>query len=101
MQREERIGADDDCTDPSLNEAGESRIDVTLGACGQDVDLQPDGMGGRLHVSRHGLGLWALRIEQDGDFGGCGHQLAQQLQSLSAVTALRRGLAEKRLCQEQ
>ena len=52
------IGADHERAGPQLDQGCEGRIDVAFGAGMQDMELQPEGAGRRLQVSRLGLGSW-------------------------------------------
>ena len=41
-----------------LDQSCEDRIEIAFAARVQDMELQPEGAGRRLHVSRYGLGIW-------------------------------------------
>ena len=44
----------------------------------QDMELQPEGEGRRLHVLRYGLGIGGIsRVNEQRNDGGCGDQLVQ------------------------
>ena len=45
---EERVGIDEECVGPLLHEARKGRIDLVIGAGGEDFDLPPDGRSRRL-----------------------------------------------------
>ena len=49
---EKCIGGDHKRVGPQLEQGCEDRIEVALGAGMQDMELQPEGAGRRLHVSR-------------------------------------------------
>ena len=48
---EECIGADHERACPQLDQGCEGRVEVAFGARMQDMELQPEGAGRRLHVS--------------------------------------------------
>src|SRR5712692_7413007 len=56
-------------------------IDVAFAASRDDEDLLADGASGRLHLCRLEIGPLIVRVYKQGNHGGCGHQLEQQLQS--------------------
>ena len=47
---EECVGDDHECAGPSLDQSCESVVDVALGACVEDIQLQPEGAGRRLQT---------------------------------------------------
>ena len=53
---EECIGADHERACSQLDQGCKDRIEVAFGARMQDMELQPEGAGRRLQVSRYGLG---------------------------------------------
>jgi hypothetical protein len=71
---EKGIGADKERVRALARERCEGRIDLAPGAGADDLDLQPHGSGGRLHVFHRGLG--AHRIAKYGHTRCSGHQRA-------------------------
>ena len=45
------------------------------------MELHPEGASRLLHVLYLGLRSWIGRVYKQPDYGGCGYQIAQQLQS--------------------
>ena len=75
---EEWVTADYERAGSQSGQGCEDRIEVALGARMQDMELQPEGVGRRLHVSRYGLGNGGMsRVNEQGNDGGCGDQLVQ------------------------
>ena len=77
----EQVGDDKQCGDPLFDEAGESRIEVTLGAGSYDARLQAERAGCGLDIFRVGHGIGVVRVNEHADDAGCRHQLVQHLQS--------------------
>jgi hypothetical protein len=74
---EKGIGADEERVRALARERCEGRIDLAAGAGADDLDLQPHGSGGRLHVFHRGLGAHRIgRIDKYGHTRCSGHQLA-------------------------
>ena len=66
-----------------LHHGRERFIDVALSACPQDMDLEPEDAGRRLHVSRYSLRERRVgRVDEQGHDGGLWDDLVQQLQPL-------------------
>src|SRR6185369_4600526 len=80
---EEAVAADEECVGPLACESYESRIDLAAGADVEDLDLQTDNPGSRLHVSYSGLGRRIDWVHEGGNTGGSGHQLTQKFQPRS------------------
>jgi hypothetical protein len=53
---EEAVAANEECVGPLACEGCESRIDLAAGADVEDLDLQTDRAGSRLHVAHRGRG---------------------------------------------
>src|SRR5262249_20780656 len=47
---EKKIGADKEGIDPLAHKVGKRRVDLAAGACVEDLDLQSEGGGSRLHI---------------------------------------------------
>src|SRR5262249_39281213 len=75
------VSADHERCRSQLDQIRECGIKVTIGTCMENVDLNPECAGRRLHVSRLGLCKnGAGWIEQQTDHGRRRHQLMYQLQ---------------------
>jgi hypothetical protein len=61
---EECVGGDHEAACPQLDQSCEDRIEVALGAGIQDVELQAEGMGRRLHASCICLGKSVGRVDE-------------------------------------
>ena len=69
---EEGIGA-------LARKAGKGRIDLADRTGVEDLDLQPNGGGGFLHLPQRGLGDRSIgRIDEHGNTNGLGHQVVQE-----------------------
>ena len=80
---EERVSANHKAACAQLDQADKNRIEVAVATGMQDLELQPEGVGRRLHVSRYGFGTSRLgRIDQHGDDGRRWNHSVQQLQPL-------------------
>src|SRR5262249_15478786 len=79
---EERIVIDKKRIGPLLDERRKYSVEVAFAAGVYDANLLPDGTSRHLHILYIGFGARIARIDENGDQGGFGHQLAQQLQPL-------------------
>ena len=79
---ENAVAGDEEGVGPFAREGGEDRIDLVAGAGLDDLNFQPDGASGRLHLSQRGLGIGIGRIKERGHTNGTGHQLTQEFQPL-------------------
>ena len=80
---EERVGSDEEGIGALARKGGKGRIDLADRRGVEDLDLQPDGGGGFLHVPQRGLGGRSIgRIDEHGNTNGLGHQVMQQPQPL-------------------
>jgi ABC transporter substrate binding protein len=79
---EECIGADHERTGPQLGQGCKDRIEITFGAGMQDMELQSEGAGRRLYLSRLGRGTGTGRVDEQGHDGSRWDYLGQQLQPL-------------------
>src|SRR5260370_39538171 len=59
------------------------------------MELQPEGTGRRLQVSRLSLGSRIGRVEEQGDVGSRGYDLVQQLQPLRQQLRIQVGCARE------
>src|SRR2546430_17032572 len=75
---EERIGAHRERGDPLLRNSFECRVDLTIGAGPQDMNLHTNGTRRLLRVSYLVLKRWEVRVEEDADRCRLRHQLMQQ-----------------------
>jgi hypothetical protein len=71
---EERVGADEQCSGSELRNCRKCRIEVALAAGVEDLDLLPECARCRLQVSRLGLGVRKIRIQEHGDHIGLRYQ---------------------------
>ena len=93
---EECIGADHERACSQLDQGCEDRIEVAFGARMQDMELQPEGAGRRLQVSRLGLGNSGIgRVDEQGNDGRRGDQLVQQFQPLRPYLHVQDGHARE------
>src|SRR5438105_15471896 len=80
---EQQVAANEEGVGPLARKSCKGRIDLTAGACVEDLDLQPYGAGSQFHVSHRGLRTRSIgRIDEHGNTSGSGHQLAQEFQPL-------------------
>jgi hypothetical protein len=63
-----------------VHESCEGRIDLPASAGIEELDLQPDGAGSRLHVFQRGLDSGTGRINEHGKTSGSGYNFTQQFQ---------------------
>ena len=82
-----RIIAHDQRTGPELRKACEGCVDLSCGACAQDVKLNPERARGVLRRSRFGLDNRVGRIDQHCDNGCIWQQFMQNLELLSRQIA--------------
>jgi len=74
-----RVGSDEEGIGALALKGGKGRIDLAASAGVEDLDLQPDGAGGFLHLPQCGLGVRTIgRIDEHGNTHGFGHQLMQE-----------------------
>jgi hypothetical protein len=77
-----------------MDQLREDSIEVTFGAGSQNMELQPECAGRRLHVLRGGLGKRGIGwIDEQGHDARRGDQLVQQLQPLRRCLHVRLGHA--------
>src|SRR5262249_40576713 len=67
---EQWIGADNKCIGALLHQADKGCIDLTRGAGGENLDLQPAGGVRRLRTSWQRLGIAIVRVDQRGKSHG-------------------------------
>src|SRR5262249_24005210 len=80
---EEGIVADHERGGPELGQVRKDRIEIALNAGMYDTELQPKRVCRRLQVPQLRLGRVTIgRVDERGNYGGGGHQLVCQLQSL-------------------
>jgi len=88
---EEGVAADEEGVRPRMPKGCKDCFDLSAGTGRVDLDLQPDGTGSRLCVSRSGFGIHRFgRIDEHGDASGCRHQFAQELQSLGGQFGIKK-----------
>jgi hypothetical protein len=80
-----------------VDEPRKSCFKVGLGAGFQDMNLQPESGGCRLHIACSALGVRIIRIDEQRDLGNGRYQLMQKLKSiwpqLRADACYTRGIA--------
>jgi hypothetical protein len=90
---EERIVADHESAGLQCGQGCEDRIDVALGACMQDVELQAQRAGRRLEMFRHDIAAGKGWVDERGQGARLGEQLMQELESLPIQLHVQRGHA--------
>src|SRR5262249_32229114 len=79
--KEKVVRADQNRTDPLLNENCKGPIDLSRGAGVREMDFQPESAGGFLYLPRLVVSSRIGRIDQSADHTGRGRRLVEQLQS--------------------
>src|SRR5450759_1948112 len=69
----EGVGADDERTNPLLDQGGKGAVDFTFGAGVQDMELQVESSGCRLQVFRYDLDVGIGRVDKQGISAGRRH----------------------------
>ena len=77
---EERIGIDDERAHSQLYKRSENSIDLAFGAGLQNVQLQSPRARPFLHVPKHRLVIWSVRVDEQGDYFGLRDQFGKQLE---------------------
>src|SRR5262245_33532797 len=80
---EKGIGTDEEGIDPLAHEVCKGRVDLAAGACVEDLDLQSEGVGSRLHIFHRCFGTRGVgRIDENGQSRHPGYHFAQEPQPL-------------------
>src|ERR1017187_8208250 len=79
---EEYIGADHERICSQLDQGCKDRIEIAIGARLQNMELQPQGAGRRLHGSQIARNARIGGVDEQSNDGRRGYQFAQQLQPL-------------------
>src|ERR1700732_1545916 len=90
-----RIVSDQERVGSLLYKGCKGCVDVAFGAGAPNVELQPEGTGRRLQVSRLGLGKGIGRVDEQSYCGRRWDQLAQQFQPLRPKLHVQRGHTRK------
>jgi hypothetical protein len=67
---------------PPFNDSRVGRFNLAVGTVGHDYQAPTNAVPRRLHHLHNGLAIRIVRVHEDGDGGGFGHQLVHQLKLL-------------------
>jgi hypothetical protein len=88
---EESVWGDEDGVEPLAHKGCELRIDFTIGACVEKLNLYRQDASSRFHISEHGRRVRNVGwIVQHGDPSDCGYQLTQKSQPLCSQLSLKK-----------
>ena len=87
---EEWIAADHERAGSQSGQGCEDRIEVALGAGEQDMELQPEGAGRGLQVSRIVLGIVTGRVDEQGKGLAVGASSCRSSSRFGPTSAFRR-----------
>jgi len=88
---EEPFGSHEEGVGTLARKGGKGRIDLADRRSTEDMDLQPEGAGGVLHIPQRGLGGPRVsRIDQHRNTNGLGHKLMQESQPLGVYLLVKK-----------
>jgi hypothetical protein len=70
--------------------AGVGRLEIAVGTRGHDQQATPERIPRLLHDLHNGLGVRIVRVYEDGDGGGFGRQLVDQLKLFGSSRELKK-----------